>query len=138
MEILHNIVLDDKNVDCVEKLYRKNGWTAYAKNIPKLVNAINNSYNITLWDEGCLVALLRAVTDMETIIYVQDILVLPEKQRFGFGTILMKELELKFSNIRQKVLMTDESEKTRKFYESLGYKSCDDGVVVAFMKYAYI
>lgn len=135
MNIVHNIRVDDSNIENVENLYHSNVWTAYTKNSEKLINAINNSYNITAWENDVLVALLRAVTDMETILYVQDILVLPDKQRNGYGSILMKELERKFPNIRQKVLMTEETEKTRKFYESLKYKSCDDGVVVAFMKY---
>lgn len=135
MEILHNIKIDEVNIDRVEDLYHSNGWTAYANNRSKLIKAINNSYNISLWDGDILVGLIRAVTDYETIIYIQDILVLPKKQRLGYGSMLMKEIEYKFSNIRQKVLMTDETEKTRAFYESLGYKSCDDGIVVSFMKY---
>ncbi|MGB3366524.1 MAG: GNAT family N-acetyltransferase [Acidaminobacteraceae bacterium] len=135
MNIVHKLVIDENNIENVENLYHENGWTAYSNNRQKLINAINNSYNISIWEEELLVALIRVVTDMETILYIQDILVLPYKQRKGYGSLLIKEVESKFSNVKQKVLLTDESKKTRSFYESLNYKSCDDGVVVAFMKY---
>jgi len=135
MNIAHNLVIDESNIENVEHLYHENGWTAYSNDRQKLMNSINNSYSISIWEEKLLVALIRIVTDMETILYVQDVLVLPDKQRSGYGSVLMKEVESKFSNIKQKVLITEENEKTRGFYESLNYKSCDDGIVVAFMKY---
>lgn len=40
----------------------------------------------------------------------------------------------RFKNMRQKVLLTDDNEETRKFYESLGFESCDNGQLVSFIK----
>ncbi|MGB1242003.1 MAG: GNAT family N-acetyltransferase, partial [Chitinophagales bacterium] len=55
-------------------------------------------------------------------------------KRQGIGTKLIQKVLTKFSSIRQKVLLTDDREETRMFYESLGFESCDKGVLVAFTK----
>lgn len=132
MEIKHN---NDLTIDEVFKLYDSNGWTAYAEDKEKLMRAIKNSYTISAYIDGELVGMVRAVTDHETILYVQDILIEPRLQRQGIGSVLMNEMMETFSGIRQKMLLTDETPKTRGFYESLGYTSCDKGIVTAFMNF---
>lgn len=117
------------------KLYNDAGWAAYTNNSKQLKNAIQNSlYVLTAMEGEELVGLVRVVGDDFTIVYIQDILVLKSYKRQGIGTKLMQTVLAKFSHIRQKVLLTDDNEETRLFYESLGFESCDKGRLVAFVK----
>lgn len=121
--------------EMVEKLYNENEWVAYTKDMPKLMEAIKNSLAvITAWDGDDLVGLLRAVGDGKTILYVQDILVQPSYQRQGIGKKLISMIFEHYKDVRQKVLLTDDTEKTRKFYESVGMKACDDLKLMSFIK----
>jgi ribosomal protein S18 acetylase RimI-like enzyme len=120
----------------IKKLYEDAGWYNYTKDISNLIKALNNSLIlISAWDEENLVGLVRVVGDGYTIVYIQDILILKDYQRKGIGSELIKLVLSKFSNVRQKVLLTDDVEETRLFYEKLGFISCDKGEVVAFAKF---
>jgi ribosomal protein S18 acetylase RimI-like enzyme len=68
-----------------------------------------------------LVGLIRVVGDKATIIYIQDILVMKTYQRKGIGTNLIKYILNKYANVRQIVLLTDNQEKNKLFYQSLGF-----------------
>lgn len=115
-------------------LYDSVGWSEYTKNIEKLIRALNNSlYTLTAWDKNKLVGLTRVVGDGETIIYIQDILVLREYQRQGIGSKLLKAVLDKYNKIRQKVLLTDDTEKTRLFYEANGFESANKLNLVSYV-----
>lgn len=117
----------------VLQLYEDAGWTAYTENREQLMSALSGSLMVLgAWDKDQLVGLIRVVGDGEVILYIQDILVLQAYKRRGIGTKLMKRVMEEFRNVRQKVLLTEDSEETRGFYESLGFSSCDDGRMVAF------
>jgi len=129
---------DVKNIDKDElkALYENAGWIMYTKDLPKLIKAIEESLiTISAWDEDKLVGLIRVVGDGHTIIYIQDILVLDSYKRSGIGSNLLNQILDKYSHVRQKVLLTNDSEETRGFYESNGFKSCDKGDVVAFVRF---
>lgn len=116
-------------------LYNNAGWTAYTNEPEKLVQAVQNSLCVlTAWDEENLVGLIRAVGDGTTILYIQDILVLQAYKRKGIGATLMAMMLEKFARIRQTILLTDDNEETRGFYEAMGFTSCDKGQLVAFAK----
>lgn len=116
-------------------LYNDAGWKAYTSQPEILKQAIQNSlYVLTAWENDTLVGLIRVVGDGLTIVYIQDILVLKASKRKGIGRILLTTALQKFGNVRQKVLLTDDSLETRGFYEALGFSSCDDGKMVAFVK----
>ena len=73
----------------LEQLYSSVGWFAYTHDMDILENAVNNSLSvITAWQDDKLVGLIRAVGDGVTILYIQDILVNPEFQNKGIGTII--------------------------------------------------
>jgi GNAT superfamily N-acetyltransferase len=82
-----------------------------------------------------LLGLIRLVGDELTIIYIQDILVLKNHQRQGIGRTLINKAVDHYPDARQKILMTDDTPKTRAFYQSLGFSSCGDGRLIAFMKF---
>ncbi|MFW6119358.1 MAG: GNAT family N-acetyltransferase [Petrotogales bacterium] len=120
----------------INLLYDDAGFTSYTENLSRLTDAIKNSlFVITAWDKGNLVGLARAVGDGKTIIYIQDIIVLNSHRRKGIGTSLVKQIIYKFKDVRQKVLLTDDKPKNRKFYESLGFFSCDNGKLIAFARF---
>lgn len=119
----------------LEKLYSSVGWIAYTNNLDVLDKAMNNSLNvITAWDNEKLVGLIRVVGDNHTIIYIQDILVNPSYQNKKIGTRLMSKTLVKYKNVRQKTLLTEDSPDIRHFYEKFGFSSCDKGSSVAFYK----
>jgi GNAT superfamily N-acetyltransferase len=59
-------------------------------------------------------------------------LVLNDYKRKGIGKQLISEVLKLNENCRQFVLLTEDRTETRSFYESLGFESCDKGIVVAF------
>ena len=120
----------------VRELYDDAGWVVYTNNMLKLMDAIKNSLKVvTAWDKDKLVGLVRVVGDGETIIYIQDILVLNTYKRLGIGTRLLSAIFEEYKDVRQKVLLTHDSDETRGFYESIGFKSCDKGDLVAFVRF---
>jgi len=110
-------------------LYNAVGRQAYTNEEPrpKLKQAIQNStYVITTWDGDQLIGLARCLSDDVAICYLQDILIHPEYQRRGVGRMLMQNCLERFDHVRMKVLLTDDEERQKKFYESFGYKNTKD------------
>lgn len=124
------------NADKLMKLYQNVGWSAYTEDLDLLKEAIVKSLDvITAWEDGELVGLIRTIGDGLTILYIQDILVQKEYQNRGIGSRLLQEILEKYSSVRQKVLLTEEAEDVRAFYEKNGFSSCDRGTLVAFAKF---
>ena len=120
--------------DDILNLYDSLGWIEYTKNMEKLIKALNNSlYILTAWDKNKLIGLIRVVGDGETIIYIQDILILRQYQRQGIGSKLLKTVFNKYKNVRQKVLLTDNTKKTRLFYETNGFESANKLNLVSYI-----
>jgi len=131
------IYKEEKNLEINELLniYNNAGWTVYTNKPELLHKAIQQSLGVfTARHNGQLVGLARTVGDGLTIIFIQDILVLKTFQRKKIGTRLMHLLLKKYKSIRQKCLMTDDTIKTRTFYQSLGFTACDDGKTIAFCR----
>lgn len=123
-----NLIFDKQQI---KSLYLDNEWYAYTNDEERLYRGILNSTDcIGAYDGDLLVGLIRTVSDGETICYVQDILILKKYHRQGIGKKLMKLIFDKYTHVRQLVLMTDNTEKTRLFYENIGMVSYDkvDGV----------
>lgn len=117
----------------LEALYNDAGWSSYTRNLVSLQKSIQNSQDVvTAWDKEKLLGLIRTIGDTETILYIQDILVLSAYKRQGIGRRLIEEVLALNQNCRQIVLLTEDSYETRGFYEALGFESCDKGSAVAF------
>lgn len=116
-------------------LYQSVGWSNYTQNPEMLKNAYEHSLKIIgAYDEDKLVGIIRVVGDGYSIIYIQDILVLPEYQHQGIGTLLMKKVLDDYAQVYQKVLFTDDTEKTKQFYQSVGFVMDTDMDCRAFTK----
>lgn len=117
------------------KLYNSVGWFAYTKTRVNLMAAVTNSLMVvSAWADNQLVGLVRVVGDGQTIIFIQDILVDPKFQNQHIGTELMNRVLSQYPAVRQKVLLTEEAPDVRYFYEKFGFKSADQGTLVAFYK----
>lgn len=104
-------------------LYRAVGWAAYLKDPTATLAALIQS--AILWavaDDGQLAGLIRGISDGYTILYIQDIIVAPPFQRQHIGTELVHRFLLHFQHVGQTVLLTDPEEKTKQFYQSLGFR----------------
>ncbi len=118
------------------KLYESVGWTNYTTNPAMLKNAYHNSLKIFgAYDNEKLLGIIRVVGDGYSIVYIQDILVLPEYQRMGIGKALLEKILDEFKNVYQKALMTDNTEKTLGFYKSLGFHMDTEVACRAFIKW---
>ena len=116
-------------------LYQSVGWTNYLERISVLEEAYANSLCVIgAYNNEKLVGIIRAVGDGRTIVFVQDIIVLPEYQRKGIGTKLLKAVMDKFHDVYQMELLTDNTEKTKAFYRSVGFTASDDIGCVAFIR----
>lgn len=113
--------------DMLKGLYNDAGWTSYTQDMEESMNGIHASLRfVTAWDDTVLVGMARAVGDEYTVLYVQDILVSGTYHRRGIGRELMRRLLLPYRNVRQTVLITDDTTQTRAFYRACGFEDVAD------------
>ena len=121
--------------DEIRRLYASVGWIAYTNDMDALRKGIENSLLVlAAYEDGELIGLLRAVGDGYTVVFIQDILVIPEKQRQGVGTVLVKAALERFPRVRQIELTTDDKPETAAFYKSLGFFEFSEIGCCGFMK----
>ena len=117
------------------KLYSSVGWTAYTDDPASLKVGFENSLlTLAAYEGDTLLGVIRTVGDGQTIVYIQDILVLPDYQRRGIGTALVQAVLEYFREVRQITLSTDHTPKTIAFYESLGFIQLTKMGCCGFMK----
>ena len=111
----------------VAELYCSVGWVYYSKH-PEVVRKAYEGSLCTFgaYDGGKLVGIIRCVGDGYTILFIQDLLVLPSYQRRGIGTRLMKTVLERYQYVYQIELATDNTEKTVSFYKQLGFRSLQE------------
>ena len=116
-------------------LYTQVGWTAYTEDMAALEHGFQSSLLIlAAYEKDTLLGLIRVVGDGATVIFVQDILVYPEKQRQGIGTALLKAVLDRYAHVRQIQLVTDNTPKTVGFYRSLGFLELSELGCCGFMR----
>ena len=104
-------------------------------NTNMLKNAYANSLKIlAAYENEKLLGIIRVVGDGYSIVFIQDIIVLPEYQRHGIGTALLKKILEIYQNVYQKSLLTDNTDKTIQFYKSVGLEMDTDIECRAFTK----
>lgn len=116
-------------------LYAAVGWTAYTAQPEQLKKGFAHSLlTLAAYEQEKLVGLIRVVGDGCTVVFVQDLLVLPAYQRQGIGTALMKAVLERFPSVRQIELAADDTPQTAAFYESLGFRRMQEIGCCGFMK----
>ena len=122
----------------VGALYDSVGWSAYTHDPEALMSGLHGSLRVVVArTDRSLVGLARVVGDGATICYLQDVLVHPSARRQGVGSSLVREAFAPFSTVRQHVLITDEEQAQKAFYESLGFAQLGAGAPGrAFVRFA--
>ena len=115
----------DFNQEEILSLYTSVGWENYTRNPQMLERAFEGKQ---------LIGMVRVVGDGASVILIQDLLVRPEYQRKGIGSQLMRAVLERCEDVYQIELMTDNTEKTILFYQSLGLKKVDEIGCCAFLK----
>lgn len=116
-------------------LYAAVGWTNYTDKPDMLQSALEHSLRIYAdYEDGRLAGLVRAVGDGHSILYIQDILMYPAYQRRGIGRALLQRVLDDYRHVYQTVLLTDDSPKTRAFYEAMGFAPSRSRGCMSFLK----
>ena len=103
-------------------LYASVGWQVYSHDPERLLAAIEQStYVVVIREDDALVGLVRVMSDDVSILYVQDLLVRPDRQGEGIGRLLLRHVLDRFSHVRRKVLLTDDEERQHRLYASEGF-----------------
>ena len=125
----------DYNEEEILRLYESVGWIAYTRSPDVLRRGFEKSLlTLGAYDGDKLLGIVRVVGDGETVVFVQDLLVFPEDQRKGIGSGLLGEVLSRYSSVRQIELVTDDTEKTKSFYKSLGFSEMSEIGCVGFMR----
>ncbi len=131
---------DDEVVPIKEltELYDAVGWSAYSEDPDALARAVDRSdYVITARNaDGDLVGLTRCLTDDVHICLIQDVLVRPDHQRAGIGSVMVGRCLRVYDHVRQITLMSDDEPRVVAFYESLGFATTGDLGLVAYVRLA--
>lgn len=115
-------------------LYRAVGWSNYYERPDMLRQALSGSLLVLgAFSDEKLIGLIRVVGDGASILYIQDLLVLPAYQRKGVGTALLRSVFEMYPDVYQIVLMTDNTPKTAAFYRSLSFVPMDSIGCVGFI-----
>ena len=123
------------NEEEILRLYKAVGWVAYTEHADVLREGFQNSLlTLAAYEGDELLGIIRTVGDGATIVFVQDILVSPERQRQGIGTALLKAVLEKYQSVRQIELVTDNTPKTIAFYKSLGFCEMSEMGCLGFMR----
>ena len=116
-------------------LYRSVGWSNYYRNPEMVEKAFAHSLcTLGAYEGDRLIGLIRAVGDGYSVVLIQDILVHPEYQRRGVGSALMGELLRRYDHVYQIQLATDNTERTKAFYRSQGFRTMEELGCCGFMK----
>ena len=107
----------------MRRLYDDAGWIAYTCDMDALERALRASlYLVCAYETGRRSAAFCAPSAMGRPSSIfRDILVLQQYRRHGIGRTMVKMLLEAYPNVRQRVLLTDETPEMHGFYESLGF-----------------
>jgi GNAT superfamily N-acetyltransferase len=122
-----NIIYDDNKKDLpskqLHKLFVAVGWSCGTDTAEMIANYnvpfINSTLVISAWDNERLVGAVRVLSDKMFRSIIYDLLVLPEFQKKGIGTDLVRRCIEYFPNSEWLVETTQE---IAGYYEKIGFK----------------
>ncbi len=118
IRIVENAMLNKKDL---LSLYNSVHWSNYTKNSSSLLKSVTQSlYTVLAYDNKQLIGLIRVVGDDESITYIQDVLIKPDYQNQGIGSMLFDRVKKRFHHVRQMVLMSDVESHNESFYYKQG------------------
>lgn len=118
-------------------LYEAVSWTNYTDCPQMLEQAYLNSLRVYgAYDKDFLVGIIRVVGDGHSVILIQDIIVYPDYQRKGIGSLLIQKVKEEYEGVYQMHLFTEDREKTIAFYRSLGFRMAKEMGCCGFSIYS--
>ncbi len=100
-------------------LYEANKWSS-AKKPNELHDGLINSHSlVTAWDGDTLVGLGNAISDGSLVVYYPHLLVLPDYQGKGIGSLIMRKLISNYQGFFQQLLL---AEGPVEFYKKCGFE----------------
>ena len=112
-------------------LYQSANWSS-AEKPDVLYKALLNSHSlVSAWDGEELVGLGNAISDGHLVVYYPHLVVMPEYQNQGIGSMVMKRLRSKYMGFHQEVVLADG--RAVKFYLKAGFSRA--GSTVPLWKY---
>ena len=93
------IIENSKDVNEFNYLYEEVGWRAYTYECSK--KALDNTlYSIYIYDEDKIIGFGRIIGDGICFIYIHDLMVVPNFQSQGIGSMIMTKLLEKIKEIK--------------------------------------
>ena len=124
--------------DEILNLYNSTIRCSYTNHPEILEHAFEHSLEMFRAHDGeKLAGIIRAIGDGYSVLFIQDILILPEYQRKGIGTKLLKSMLDLYPDVYQIQLVTDNTEKTIAFYKSCGFLPYSEIGCEGFIKIKY-
>lgn len=108
----------------IKALYGAVGFDEYLNNVAETAEGLANSTIMTARDDGRLVGLIRGVSDMHTILFIDDLLVLPEYSEDGVEEELLKQFTDYFKQIDRIVALGRTGNVTR-LLKQAGFNASD-------------
>jgi GNAT superfamily N-acetyltransferase len=120
----------DFGLDELSQLYISVGWNL--GNYPEELQAsMKNSHNVfSAWYEDKLVGIINCISDGVITVYFNNLLVNPEYQGNGIGSVLVNMMLEEYKSFRKKILIADNTKAA--FYKTLGFKVGDEVIPMMF------
>ncbi len=135
---IHYQVNKDISDGQLRPLYESVGWISYTDQLEDLSLLLSGSHLvISAWADNELVGLIRTIGDGVSIEYVQDLLVHPTYQHQGIGTALLSRVKELSTQVRQFVLITDNSsdnQRTIEWYRQQGLVPVAEANIIALWR----
>lgn len=112
------------NIHEIKALYGGANMTEYLKNVAETAEGLANSTLMTARDDGRLIGVIRGVSDMHTILFIDDIVVLPEYQEDNVDVELVKQFTAYFRQVGR-VIAFGRDPQTVDLLKKVGFTDSD-------------
>jgi len=119
------IIYKANNEITVEEVINVFESVDWNKNPEDILDAFKNSYYVTAYHDGTLIAFARAITDGHYYTSIFDVIVNPQHQKNGIAKEMMKMFLRKFKGT---YFFLSYTEGNRDFYEKCGFKDLSTGM----------
>lgn len=109
------------NIHEIKALYGGAKMTEYLKSVAETAEGLANSTLMTARDDGKLVGVIRGLSDMHTVLFIDDIVVLPEYQEDGVDVALVKQFTEYFRQVGR-VVAFGRDERTVAILKQSGFQ----------------
>jgi ribosomal protein S18 acetylase RimI-like enzyme len=135
MEIKLNPNLDEVNWNRLTELFEKVNW---GRRPPEIIRRTfeKSSQTVFIYDKDKLIAFGRTVDDGKFYALLVDIIVDPEYQRKGIGTIIINNLKEQLNGYSFVTLIAEPTKK--EFYKKIGWKKQSTAFIWPTNKYQLI